>query len=297
MAQAGVTADSLIHTGDGLRPARALALLSRRAQVQYIVNMGGSPLDSAILPTPGRIASMGRHEVVRLTTREGYSLRLTPNMEVGTPNGWVRACGLLARSSVSLIQIGKAYEAGGGKRFGSGSRGLMRDGRIAFEKLVADTATSDLFRLPLSDGGAPSLFEASDRMQRAFLQRLWDARGDVAHNPTSTEARLRVPQQLRQDIQLLHLNLGISTCALSEEVLAVYGDNLIRLNEEFGFINEEKDERLSRAIADDNLTVDDFTATVLRVEPDGVAEVFSFAGSEVDPFAVNGLVVRVVDSD
>lgn len=299
MIKHGVTAQSLFHTSSGLVEMRALALLPKPAYGQTQAQIGRRGVKLVTIPDPGKVESLGKRPVVWLITSEGFELRLEPELHLSTTErGWQPAGQLAAGERVQLAYLPKSCGIEG-NRCGTGLAGRMSQGRKVAALLLSGQFTEKRMRL-LRDAmaeDAPALFESSERMQRAFMQRVLDARGEV-HLTPEPHVRLTLPDELRADIQLQLLNFGVFSRFSRDDgkppALIIAGDSLVSLDAEFGFIDEERDALLGQILPEAVKSGGEgFTAQVATVLAGGGEEdVFSFAQPGIGIYAVNGFVLR-----
>lgn len=81
-----VTGDTLVSTNNGL--IRIEKLFSDKRNIKVLTD---SRLSDVMFQIPSRILQTGKKQVYRLTTLEGYELRLTGDHKVLTENGWIEA--------------------------------------------------------------------------------------------------------------------------------------------------------------------------------------------------------------
>jgi ribonucleoside-diphosphate reductase alpha chain len=120
-----VTGDALIYTGSGLRRADELASSGETIQVATDGRFGTETLLNAspVFPTSVK-------QVYRLTTREGYEVRLTANHKVMTSRGWIEAHDLQPGDRVHLLNRRGGFGAGGSLDEGRVLGWLVGDGTL-----------------------------------------------------------------------------------------------------------------------------------------------------------------------
>jgi len=110
-----VTGDTLIYTDGGLRRADELAAEGQPVGVVTDARFGTDTLMGA-----SAVVATGSKDVFRLTTREGYELRLTADHRVMTSRGWVMASKLQAGDRVQILN----------RQGGFGRQGSLDEGRV-----------------------------------------------------------------------------------------------------------------------------------------------------------------------
>jgi ribonucleoside-diphosphate reductase alpha chain len=148
-----VTGETLIYTENGLQRADQLAL---EGTAQCVVTDARFGTQTLLPASP--VFSTGMRDVVRLTTREGYELRLTDDHRVMTAHGWVPAGDLQPGDKIHLLN----------RPGGFGSHGSLDDG-LVLGWLIGD-GTVNVVRAVLSFFGeekyalAPMFAEAVARI-------------------------------------------------------------------------------------------------------------------------------------
>lgn len=132
-----VTGDTLIYTDNGLRRADELAHEGLSINVTSDARFG---MDTFLPAT--HVFQTGVKQVVRLTTREGYELRLTHDHRVMTSRGWVEAGNLQPGDRVHILN----------RKGGFGIQGTLEEGRV-LGWLVGD-GTVNIVRAVLSFFGS-----------------------------------------------------------------------------------------------------------------------------------------------
>ncbi len=121
-----VTGDTLVYTAEGLLPIAELTQQQRAAAVTLDSRFGSGEYGPATAPF-----ATGVKPVFRLSTREGYEIKVTGDHRFMTPRGWVEARALRPGDSVHLLNrkggFGHEGTAGEGRVLGW----LVGDGHIA----------------------------------------------------------------------------------------------------------------------------------------------------------------------
>lgn len=165
------------------------------------------------------------------------------------------------------------------------------------------------------------VFIGTEAMQRGFLQALFTADGSAQGTPEKGLS-VRLAQnslELLQQVQMLLLNFGIASriyrnrrkagyrnmpdanrelapywCEAQHE-LVIGKDNLLRFQEEIGFLTHDKQAKLEAGLAKLNKRGpyrEMFTATFESLTEDGVEEVYDLVEPQAHSFVANGLVVH-----
>lgn len=110
-----VTGDTLVFTDQGLRRADDLA---RAGSALRVVSDGRFGSSALLESSP--VFSTGIKDIVRVTTKEGYEVRCTPDHRIMTGNGWVEAQALKAGDELHVLN----------RKGGFGMNGTLEEGRI-----------------------------------------------------------------------------------------------------------------------------------------------------------------------
>jgi ribonucleoside-diphosphate reductase alpha chain len=240
-----VTGDTWISTADGLRRADELYVSQKPVEAVVDGRMGAGRTRPA-----SRVFLTGLKPVVRLRTREGYEVRLTPDHRVMTDRrGFVPASRLRVGEAIRLVNHAGGFGTFGDESLGrvlgwAASRGaagpalepeqerdLLPCLAAAVQRVTGEplgTATGRVRRggaallaevasdhgLAAAEGSlAEGVMRGSRELQRGFLQALFEADGDlvqVDHGPPCLRLEDLDAGRLR-DVQRVLLNLGIVT--------------------------------------------------------------------------------------
>ena len=358
-----VTGDTLVYTGDGLVP---ISELVDQTPTLSLDSRSGVEASFAI-----KVWQSGVKPVFRLSTREGYSVKLTADHEVFTSRGKVAAAELKRGDKIRLLD-----HKGGFGNFGDRDLGLVLgwltgDGHIdvkravlsfygedhelgplmaeATQNVVAGTGLrptrtypTDMHVTSAGRGMVQStrlrelvrgyglteqdwhhvpdvVFQASEEMQRAYLQALFGAHGTVSGKGPDKGLSVRLNSwfpALLQGVQKLLLNFGIASriylrrrermasmpdgkggakeyrTATNYEVV-VSKDNVRRFMDEVGFLNERKNAQLLEAAGQykKGFYKERFLATFERLDPVGVEPVYDLTEPMTHSFVANGFCV------
>lgn len=126
-----VTGDTLISTENGLERAEDLYFANKPQKVVVDGRMSEEPL----LPASAVFAT-GIKPVYKLTTREGFSVRLTADHRVMTERGWVVAEDLQPGDEIHVVNRPGAFGAEGSRELGLTLGWLVGDGTITSKRAV-----------------------------------------------------------------------------------------------------------------------------------------------------------------
>ena len=119
-----VTGETLIYTGAGLYPAAELA------EIGAPVNVTSPSDDGVSFRQASHVFPTGVKPVYRLTTHEGYSVRLTADHKVLTTRGWKEARQLTQGDRIKLLNGEGGFGLGGSEELGRVLGWLVGDGCI-----------------------------------------------------------------------------------------------------------------------------------------------------------------------
>jgi ribonucleoside-diphosphate reductase alpha chain len=165
------------------------------------------------------------------------------------------------------------------------------------------------------------VFAGTQAMQRGFLQALFTADGTMVGTPEKgLSVRLAQNEEhLLEQVQMLLLNFGIASRIYRERRVAGYRSlpdarremaaywcqaqhelviskaNLIRFQEEIGFLTHDKQAKLKIGLASLNTRGpyrETFTARFESLEEDGFEEVYDLIEPQTHTFVANGLVIH-----
>lgn len=298
-----ITGETLIYTDEGLQRADELATLGKPVRVVTDGRLG-----TDVLMPASPVFATGIREVYRLTTSEGYEVRLTADHRVMTSRGWVAASELQPGDRVHILN----------RRGGFGPSGSLDEGRV-LGWLVGDGTVYGLSENKLQVPTA--VFAGSQDMQRGFLQALFTADGQVVNDGEEKGCSVRLSSShlpLLKDVQRLLLNFGIASRIYEQRRaggyrfmpdgrggkkeyfhqpqhdLVISETNLIRFANDIGFLTEAKQNRLANYLG--RMTRgpydESYLVTVEAVEPDGREQVYDLQQPETCSFVANGLVVH-----
>jgi len=190
-----ITGDTLVYTGNGLR--RALDLFAEGDPVDVVVDGRRS---SETLHQASPIFYTGHKPVLRITTREGFSLRVTENHRIMTTRGWVEAKDLQPGDAMHVLD----------RKGGFGTEGSLDLGRV-LGWLVGDGTVK-------ADGAVLSFWGDEREIPPAFREAV-----DAVVRPSSP-----------------HREYATGVMAVAERNEARVQSNRLRdLAEEYGLVDEK----------------------------------------------------------
>lgn len=206
-----VAGDALVYTGSGL--VRARELYTQRHQLRITVDPRMSPSTGTL--SASNVFKTGKKKVCKLTTEEGYSLRLTADHKVMTECGWIQARNLKHGDKIHILS-GKG---------GFGSKGTLESGRILGWLAGDGTVKSD--RAALSFFGkekqklAPRFAEMVNKEAEGMQKLARDYNVGVVEIGGRDEARVS-SKRLLNIVQEYGLSRNKHT--ISDEILAASED-------------------------------------------------------------------------
>ena len=297
-----VTADTWIHTGDG--PRRVAELIGKQHNTYVNGNLFSTTQDGFF--------SSGVKPVFRLTTKEGYSLRLTANHKLlkvcETSSKWVETGELKEGDRVILHnhQEIKPWVGNGnqeeGKMFGKflGSTCVSPWNLLATDYKKLEKIAAVIKKLGIVQDGesfADQIEKTSYDFYLGFLAGLFETAAKLKElqNGESHVLLDKGELSLFQRTQRMLLRLGI-TSAISNRSLIIQGNEFLRLAEITNFLGSEKiATRQMIALMQKYkplIKVGSFAATVEAIAPDGVEEVYDCTVPGISQFDANGFVAH-----
>ena len=120
-----VTGDTLIFTGGGLKRAEQLAAEGKSNRVVIDGRMSVDDVQDA-----GHVFPTAVKDVFRLTTVEGYELRVTSDHQIRTDRGWVPASELKTGDKIHILNHPGAFGSEGTRELGLVLGWLVGDGTV-----------------------------------------------------------------------------------------------------------------------------------------------------------------------
>lgn len=297
-----VTGDTWVHTSNG--PRRVVDLIGK----QHTTYVNGELFST----TQDGFFSSGVKPVLKLTTKEGYSLRLTANHKLlkacETSSEWIETDKLKEGDRVMLHnhQDLKPWDGNGtqeeGKMFGEflGSTCVSAWNLIATDYKKLEKLAGVIKKLGIVQNGesfADQIEKTSYEFYLGFLAGLFgtSAKLEESQNKESYILLDKGEPSLFQRTQRMLLRLGI-TSAISEHDLRIQGNEFLRLAEITNFLGSEKITTKQMIALMQKykplIRVGFFAATVDAIAPDGVEEVFDCTVPGVAKFDANGFVAH-----
>jgi intein/homing endonuclease len=292
-----VTAETWVHTENGAQQVKDLI------GTQQSLYVNGELFST----TPEGFFYTGTKPVVKLTTEEGYTLRLTSNHQVLKVTAqtqkqqytqWVAVEDLKPRDRVMLHNHRdiRPWEGKGtfeeGLEIGWSASNINREVSATVSEEKRLSGGTQLLTLPQPSLNTEQLERGSYNFYRGFLQGLFSAAGTVEDTSQGVCVKL-IQEKALPTIQRMLLRLGIASTWFGKE-LVIAEDNLKVFQDVIGFCVSEKRTVLTNALArkESNLLQERFMTTVKRIEPDGIEAVYDCTVPGVHRFEANGLVAH-----
>ncbi|AFZ51124.1 ribonucleoside-triphosphate reductase, adenosylcobalamin-dependent [Dactylococcopsis salina] len=314
-----VTAETWVHTENGAQQVKDLI------GTQQSVYVNGELFST----TPEGFFYTGTKPVVKLTTEEGYTLRLTPNHKVlkvtanppyfppnrgdkgGLYTEWVAVEELQPRDRVMLHNHRDIRPWEGNGTFAEGLemslstvKALVGDQSPLTSLATAVESRSPLTPLatavesrspltPLAKGGTVQQVETGGyEFYQGFLQGLFSAKGSIEETDLGVWIKLTQNEDL-STVQRMLLRLGIVSRCVGKELI-IAEDNIDVFQAIIGFHSLEKQSLLTDALTrkPSQERLERFTATVASIELDGIEAVYDCTVPGVHRFDANGLVAH-----
>ena len=313
-----VTGDTLIYTSKGMQ--RAVDLHNEQAPLAVATDgrFGRWTFQKA-----SNVFSSGMKPVYRLTTHEGYEVRVTGDHQIMTKSGWTKAKNIQPGQAICILN-----RVGGFGSHGSEEMGELLGSLVGDETPKCRTAVLSFFereKEPAPDledikhNVPEKVLTGTREMQTGFLRGIFSAHGHV-NQPIDGEAVIHltsISRQMLLGLQRLLLNLGITsriycdhqdaeakelpngqegsqTCqtkACHEMLISKY--NLPQFQARIGFLDGFKQGLLDTILESHHPRppLEHFTARFKELVPDGLEEVFDLTEPVTHSFIANGVVV------
>ncbi|PSB01082.1 LAGLIDADG family homing endonuclease [Merismopedia glauca] len=310
------TADTWIHTENGARQIKDLIGKQRSLYVN----------GELFSTTAEGFFCTGLKPVLKVETKEGYSLRLTGNHQllkvtVQTQKNqyteWVETEKLEVGDRILLHNHRGLQPWQGEGTFEEGwLLGKAIDGSVGWGGLRPPVAREDVgrpfeatkpnttkltirARHPKASTNAiavkyeidsyltSQIEETSYNFYQGFLQGIFNSNVQISTNLRLSNDNL----ELLAAIQRMLLRLGISSIVESEiGQLAIANDNLAVFAQVVGLADPHQTEQLEQIVSD--LRPERFTATIASISPDGIEPVYDCTVPSVNRFDANGIVAH-----
>jgi ribonucleoside-diphosphate reductase alpha chain len=129
-----IAGETLIYTDEGLLRADALSADTKRDNLKVTSDPRLSPNRQTL--SASNMFCTGRRKVFLLTTKEGYSIRLTANHKVMTERGWVPAGELVLGDKLHILSRKGKFTGKGDAETGKILGWLVGDGTIKKDRVV-----------------------------------------------------------------------------------------------------------------------------------------------------------------
>ena len=127
-----VTGESLVYTGQGLKRIVDLYEAHRRPDLVLDSRMAAE----RTCAKAAQVVASGIKPVFRLTTVEGYEIRLTADHRLRTTRGWVPACELTEGDRLHILDRKGGFGSAGSRRLGMLLGWLVGDGTMKATEVV-----------------------------------------------------------------------------------------------------------------------------------------------------------------
>lgn len=168
-----ITGDTLIYTETGLVEARSLYYDGNPVRITSDSRQGAPLYQQA-----SYVFSTGEKQVFKLSTKEGYMLRLTANHQVMTKRGWVAAKDLGHGDRIHILNRKGGFGTYGSRDIGLALGWLVGDGTIKKDRAVLSFFGQEKQELaPMFAETVNSLVEGMQQRQRDYLVTVVDVSG------------------------------------------------------------------------------------------------------------------------
>ena len=315
-----VTGDTLIYTSRGMQKAGDLY----REQPPLAVATDGRFVTETFQKASNVFFS-GIKPVYRLTTHEGYEVRVTEDHRIMTKSGWVHAKDIQLGQAISILNREGGFGSHGSKSMGE-ILGLHVGNETPFSR------TNVLFVFKREKEPPPDFEEikhtvpsqvltGTREMQEGFLRGIFTIHGQMGRSIRG-EPEIRLTSMSRPmllQIQRLLLNLGIASSIYYDfwatqakklpggqegsqtcHEMLISKCSVLRFQDRIGFLDFKQAEietlleshhPMKRGQHHPQPQPEHFTATFKELVPDGIEEVFDLTEPVTHSFIANGIVV------
>ena len=316
-----VTGDTLIYTSTGMQ--RAVDLY--REQAPLAVATDGRFVTETF-QTSSNVFSSGIKPVYRLTTHEGYEVRVTEDHRIMTKSGWVHAKDIQPEQAISILNREGGFGSHGSKGMGQ-ILGLNAGNETPFTR-------TDVLSVFKHGKEPPPDFEeikhtvpsqvltGTMEMQEGFLRGIFTTHGHMDRSIRGEPEILLngVDRPMLLQVQRLLLNLGIASFIYYDfwatheakklpggqegsqtcHEMVISKCNVLRFQDRIGFLDGkqvdmeiilESHHPMKRGQEHPQPQPEYFTATFKELVPDGIEEVFDLTEPVTHSFIANGIMV------
>ncbi len=285
-----IPGDTWIHTENG--PRKVDELIGKQTNVYVDGELFSTTTDGFFYT--------GTKETVNLNTKEGHSLRLTPDHKVlkvvkSTPKKeyteWVETKDLAPGDQIKIHDHSSIETWSGNGTYEQGW--LLGDGCQANTVKLAELAKE--YGIVKGDKLVTKEIEkGSYQFYCGFLRGLFDTNGSP-----QGEIKIRLSLSNLQDLQAVQrmlLRLGIASTIYKVKAgheLSITKENMAVFEEKVGFKDPAKNEKLKQILSSYTKTRDkeNFVATVESIEQGNVESVYDCTVPQIHRFDGNGVVI------
>jgi ribonucleoside-diphosphate reductase alpha chain len=264
-----VTSDTWIMTEKGPR------------QVKELIDRGFTAILNGEKWNASGFFSTGKKPVYKLKTKEGFKLRLTEDHKVLKVNGLTKY-----RMKTEWEMV---------KNLKNGDKIVLNNHRN-FNGWMGEFSEKEGYLIGLSGRKTvPEKMEkSSSRFCKGLIKGLFDADGSLDESGIEgVSIRFQNDPEILESVQRMLLRFGIVS-RISQHEIIISDENMFYFHDLIGFDDPDKSEKLKRVINNckGKMSLEGFTATVDKIVPDCIEEVYDVQIPGINAFDANGFYIH-----
>lgn len=223
----------------------------------------------------------GKKPVYKLKTKEGFKLRLTEDHKVLKVNGLTKY-----RMKTKWEMV---------KNLKNGDKIVLNNHRN-FNGWMGEFSEKEGYLIGLS--GRKTITEkmekSSSRFCKGLIKGLFDANGSLDESGIEgVSIRFQNDPEILKSVQRMLLRFGIVS-RISQHEIIISDENMFYFHDLIGFDDPDKSEKLNRVINNckRKMSLEGFTATVDKIVPDCIEEVYDVQIPGINAFDANGFYIH-----
>lgn len=264
-----VTSDTWIMTEKGPR------------QVKELIDRGFTAILNGEKWNASGFFLAGKKPVYKLKTKEGFKLRLTEDHKVLKVNGLTKY-----RMKTEWEMV---------KNLKNGDK-IVLNNHKNFNGWMGEFSEKEGYLIGLS--GRKTITEkmekSSSRFCKGLIKGLFDANGSLDESGIEgVSIRFQNDPEILESVQRMLLRFGIVS-RISQHEIIISDENMFYFHDLIGFDDPDKSEKLNRVINNckRKMSLEGFTATVDKIVPDCIEEVYDVQIPGINAFDANGFYIH-----
>jgi ribonucleoside-diphosphate reductase alpha chain len=264
-----VTSDTWIMTEKGPR------------QVKELIDRGFTAILNGEKWNASGFFLAGKKHVYKLKTKEGFKLRLTEDHKVLKVN--------------ELTEYRMKTEWKMVKNLKNGDKIVLNNHRN-FNGWMGEFSEKEGYLIGLSGKKTVSekVEKSSSRFCKGLIKGLFDADGSIDESGIEgVSIRFKNDPEILESVQRMLLRFGIVS-RISQHEIIISDENMFYFHDIIGFDDPDKSEKLNRVINNckRKMSLEGFTATVDKIVPDCIEEVYDVQIPGINAFDANGFYIH-----